>query len=269
VVIRVTGAENMRTFGERLTQWYVRKNPAVQFTVSTSRASEAFVALASGGAEIVQSSRLPTRSEDELLRSGVGKKYLKLQVATEIGGIAVNSSNPVEELSLFQLRQVLSGEVKNWKKLGGQDAPIVIYGRDDDCDVRSFLEEEFMGDVGISSSTKLFPTNSALFAALAQDPNGIGFGTVESVSNGKVRFLAVKTSEAAIAIPPTGDTIRAKQYKLIRPLYFCFAGTPDGDMNRFAQWVLSTEGQLVVEAVGYYPLSSVERAAGLQQLSTK
>ena len=269
VTVRVTGEENMKIFGERLTDWYSKKTPAVQFTVSSSRVTDGFAALAAGKAEIVQSSRLPLHSEDEALRSAQGKKYLNLQVATEIAAISVNSSNPVKDISLFQLRQVLSGAVKNWRQLGGNDAPIIIYGRDNSCDVRAFLEDEFMGDASISSSAKLFPTNSALLVAIGQDPRGIGFGTVESRPAAKVRYLGIKTSESSESVFPDGDAIRAKRYKLIRPLYFCFIGSPNDDLLRFAQWTLSSEGQLVVEAVGYYPLSSNERESGLRELTGK
>jgi len=167
VLVRVTSNENMRGFGERLTQWYAKKNPAIQFAVTASRTSDGFAALASGKVEIVQSVRRPLHSEEEALRFAQGKKYVELQVATEIAGIAVNSSNSVRDLSLFQLRRVLSGEVNNWKQLGGKDAPIALYGRDESSDVRAFLEEEFMGDLGISQSAKVFPTNAALFSALA------------------------------------------------------------------------------------------------------
>jgi len=269
VQVRVTGSENMKGFGERLTQWYARKAPGIQFNVSAARTADAFAALISGKAEVVESARRPLHSEEEALRSAQGTRFLELQVATEIAGIAVNSANPVKDLSLFQLRQVLSGEVKNWKHVGGKDTPIVVYGRDDSSDVRAFLEEEFMGDTGVSNSAKLFATNSALFSALAQDPGGIAFGTVELRPGDKVRFLGIKASDSGEADAPTGEAIRAKRYKLVRPLYFCFAGKPTSEVLHFAQWVISPEGQLVVEAVGYYPLSSSEREAGLQKLSGK
>ena len=108
-----------------------------------------------------------------------------------------------------------------------------------------------------------------MLSALSQDPNGVGFGTAESRANDNVRFLAIKASDSGEAVAPTGDAIRGKHYKLIRPLYFCLAGTPDGELYRFTQWVLSSEGQLVVEAVGYFPLSSTERETGLKELAAK
>jgi len=266
-VVRVAGASTMKEFGQRLTEWYAKKYPAVKFEVVAATPENSFAAMAGGKTEVVQSSRRVLNSEIEALRAGQGKKYVEIQVATEIAGIAVNSRNPVKDLSLYQLRQVLSGSVKNWKQVGGIDAPIVIYGRDDTSGVRSFLEDEFMGDEGVSSSAKTFASNSAMFAALSKDPNGVGFGSVEMRPDAQVRFLGIKASASDAAIAPTGDAIRAKKYTLVRPLYFYFAGKPQGELLRFAEWALSPEGQLVVEAVGYFPLSSAERVAGREALT--
>src|SRR5215471_1632133 len=114
--LRVTGAGTMKEFGGRLTEWYAQKHPSVQFQVTSARATDSFAAMANGRAEIVQSSRRVLRSEAEALRSSQGKQYVEVQVATEIAGVAVNSTNPVKDLSLFQLRQLLSGNAKNWKQ---------------------------------------------------------------------------------------------------------------------------------------------------------
>jgi len=265
--VRITGVGTMKEFGERLTQWYANKNPNVSFNVASARSTDSFSTMANGNAEIVQSSRRVLHSEIEALRSAQGKKYIELQVATEIAGIAVNSANPVKDLSLFQLRQILSGSVKNWKQFGGPDALVTIYGRDDTSGVRAFLEEEFMGDESISSAAKTFPTNSAVLAAVGQDPNGIGFGTVDARPDPKVRFLGIKASANSEAVAPTSEAIHAKKYKLVRPLFFYFAGVPQGQLLAFAKWVLTPEGQLVVEAVGYYPLTANEREEGLQSLT--
>jgi len=266
--IRVTGSETMHDFGVRLTDWYAKKHADVQFVVLGTSPANSFAALASGKADVVQSSRRVLHSEAEALHLAQNKTCVELQVATEIAGISVNSANPVKELSLFDLRQVLSGAVKNWKQVGGKDAPINLYGRDDHSGVRAFLEEEFMGDASISSSAQTYPTNSAVLAAVSRDPNGLGFGTVDPRLDARVRFLAIKPSASAEGVPPTGDAVRDKRYKLIRPLYFYFAGPPQGEVLHFAEWVLSPEGQLVVEAVDYYPLSSAEREVGRHALSS-
>ncbi|HEY1472004.1 MAG TPA: substrate-binding domain-containing protein [Candidatus Acidoferrum sp.] len=267
VVLRVTGADTMKNFGQRLSDWYARKNSTVHFTIQAAPQSSSFAEMAGGKADIVQSSRRASHSEQEMLRSAQGKNFVELQVATEIATISLNTGNPIKELSLYELRQVLSGEIKNWKQVGGHEAPINIYGLNSSYGVASFLEEEFMGDLGISSAAKTFATNAAVFAAVSHDPNGIGFGTFDPRVDAKVRFLAIKASSSADAVLPSADTIRGNRYKLVRPLYFYLSGPPSGDLLRFAQWVLSAEGQLVVEAVGYYPLGSAEREEGNEILS--
>lgn len=261
-LVRMNGSETMQQFGKRLTAWYTNKNPSVQFQIAAFQPTASFAAMAAGDVDIVQSSRKVLHSEAEALHARQRKGYVEVHVATEIAGIAVNQTNPVRELSLFQLRQVLSGSVKNWKQVGGADAPIDLYGRDDSSGVRAFLEEEFMGDEGIASSVKTFPTNSGVLAAAGHDANAIGYGSVEPTQDAHVRYLAIKPSANADGVAPTGDAIRAGRYKLVRPLYFYFAGPPKGDLLRFAEWVLSAEGQLVVEAVGYYPLGAAEREEG-------
>jgi len=261
-VVRVTGTATMKEFGERLAEWYSKKYPAVKFEVSALTPANSFAAMAGGKAEVVQSSRRVLHAEAEALRSAQGKRYVEVQVATEIAAISVNAANPVKDLTLFQLRQVLSGSVKNWKQVGGNDAPITIYGRDDSSGVRAFLEEEFMGDEGISSSAKTFASNSALFAALNKDLNGVAFGSMDMQPGARIKFLGIKASASGVAVAPTSDAIRTKHYMLVRPLFFYFAGKPQGELMRFAEWTLSSEGQLVVEAVGYFPLNAAEREAG-------
>lgn len=255
----LVGPEAMKDFGKRLTDWYAKKNPGVQFEVGTATQANSFASIASGKAEVVESSRRALNAEISALRGSQGKAFVEMPIAKEVAGISLNSSNPVKELSIFQIRQVLSGSVKNWKQVGGNDAPIVIYGREATSGVRGFLEEEFMGDESISSVAKTFPNDSGVLGAVGKDVNGIGFGNVDMRGDSHVRYLAVKASANGEGVAPTGDAIRAGRYKLVRPLYFYFAGLPKAELLRFAQWTISSEGQLVVEAVGYFPLSSVER----------
>jgi phosphate transport system substrate-binding protein len=151
--------------------------------------------------------------------------------------------------------------------VGGNDAPITIYGRDGSYGVRAFLEEEFMGDEGIYSSAKTFAANSALFAVLARDVNGVAFGSLDTRPDARTKFLGIKASSSGAAIAPTSDAIRAKRYMRVPPLFFYFAGKPQGELMRFAEWVLSPEGQLAVEAVGYFPLNPAEREAGREELA--
>ena len=76
---------------------------------------------------------------------------------------------------------------------------------------------------------------------------------IESLENREAAHVLLEGSAATAA--------KLRKYMLVRPLYFYFAGKPQGELLKFAEWVLSPEGQLVVDSVGYFPLSSAEREA--------
>jgi phosphate transport system substrate-binding protein len=268
-VIRIQGSRSLDSCTEHLTEWYRNNHADVSFSVNGAAPGKGIAALVEGKAEIAQSTRQVLGGEIVALREKRGKKFVQIAVATEVAGILVNPANPVKELSLFDLRQILSGTLKNWKQVGGNDAPIEIYGRDDSSDSREFIEGEFMGDEGISSAAKTFPKNSVLYAAVARDKNGIGFGSVNLGLSPSVRFLAIKASSSSVAVSPTTENIRERKYPLMRPLYYIFAGEPSGEVQRFAEWVLSGQGQLVVEAAEFWPLGPTDRDQGKMLLASR
>ena len=266
-VIRIDGEPSMVPFTQRLTEWYHQGNQSASFKVSGAGPVRAIQSLVDGKVEVVQSARQALGGEVTALRERRGKQFVEVPVAMEVVGILVHPSNPVQELSIFDLRQILSGAVKNWKQVGGKDAPIKIYGRDTSSDIGDFIEAEYMGDAGISSTATTFAKNSALYAAVASDPDAIGFASVNLSLNPNVRFVGIKASSSAPAIPPTTESITSHKYRLMRPLYYIFAGEPSGDLRRFTEWVLSQQGQLVVEATELSPLGSSDRDRGKTQLA--
>ena len=182
-----------------------------------------------------------------------------MPVATEFAVLAVNSANPIRSLSIYELRQIFSGRIRNWKEVGGLDMPILLLGRDQSSDVRSLVDEEIMGDASFASTITLLPTNAAVLTTVAGEPRALAFCDVDLHAQAKIKLLGVRQSSTAEAIEPTGDNLRAHRYVLSRTLYFYFAGAPKGELAKFAEWVLRPEGQLVVEAVGLYPLGSADR----------
>jgi phosphate transport system substrate-binding protein len=265
--IHIDGDASMMPFTQRLTEWYHQNKQSISFEVAGAGPTRAIHSLVDGKVDLVQSARQVVGGEVTALRERRGKKFLQIPVATEVAGILVHPSNPVRELTIFDLRQILSGAVKNWKQVGGKDAPIKIYGRDSNSDIRDFIEAEYMGDASVASSATTFPKNSTLYAAVADDPNAIGYASVNLGLSSKVRFIGIKASASAPAASPTTESITSRKYPLMRQLYYIFAGEPSGELRRFAEWVLSPQGQLVVEATELWPLGSNDRDKGKTELA--
>jgi len=257
--IRISGSRTMLALTRRLTEWYGQRNPGVAFQVDGSSAAQGFSSLIEGNGAISQSSRKVLDGEVLALRTRRKLEFVEIPVATEFAVIAVNSSNPIRALSIYDLRMILSGQVKNWKQVGGKDAPIVLFGRDESSEVHNMIDVQILGDAPLSPSITALPTNSAVLAAVAGDPRTLAFCDVDLHPPPGVRLIGIKPSESAETIEPTGDNIRAHRYTLSRTLYFYFAGSPTPELLKFAEWVVSSEGQLVVEAVGLYPLGPADR----------
>ena len=264
--IRISGSATMLNLTRRLTEWYEGRNKGVAFQVAGSSATQGFVSLIENKGEIAQSTRKALDGEIGALRTRRKLEFVEVPVATEFAVIAVNAANPVRALTIFELRAVLSGQVKNWKQVGGNDAPIHLLGRDETSEVRNLIDEEFMGDASFSGAIKTLPTNTAAMTAVASDPGALAFCDVDLHPQRAVRLLGIKASVSGEAIEPTGENIRTHKYTLSRTLYFYFAGTLSPDLTKFAEWVVSSEGQLVVEAVGLYPLGSVDREEARKRL---
>jgi phosphate transport system substrate-binding protein len=265
--IHIDGDPSLLPLAQRLTEWYHQNERSASFEIVGGGPTRAIESLVDGKVDVVQSARQVLGGEVLALRRRRSQKFLQIPVATEVAGVLVHPSNPVRELAIFDLRQVLSGAVKNWKQVGGKDAPIKIYGRDSNSDIRDFIEAEYMGDAGIASSATTFSKNSTLYAAVAEDPNAIGYASVNLGLSSKVRFIGIKASASAPAVPPTTESITSRKYPLMRPLYYIFAGEPSAELRRFAEWVLSPQGQLVVEATELWPLGSSDRDRGKTELA--
>lgn len=244
---------------KRLTEWFAGRNPGLRFRVDGTNANQGFANLLAGKTQIVQSTRKALDGEVSGLKTRQGAAFVEIPVASEFAVIAVHATNPVQALTLYELRMILSGQVKNWKQVGGKDMAIRLVGRDQTSEVRNLIDEEFMGDASFSDAIEALPTNTAVISAVANDPGALAFCDIDLHPKRGVKFLGIKASAAGEAIEPTGENIRTHRYTLIRTLYYYVAGTPTNDETRFLDWVLSQEGQLVVEAVGFYPLGSAAR----------
>lgn len=264
--IRINGSQTMLSLTRRLTEWYEGRNKGIAFQVEGSSAPQGFSSLIENKAEIAQSTRQALVGEVGALHSRRKLEFVEIPVATELAVIAVNAPNPVHALTIFELRGILSGQIKNWKQVGGTDSAIQLFGRDETSEVRHMIDEEFMGDASFSASIKTLPTNAAVMAAVAANPGALAFCDVDLHPQRGVRLIGIKASTAGEAMEPTGENIRAHKYTLSRTLYFYFAGTPSPELAKFTAWVVSSEGQLVVEAVGLYPLGPADREEARQRL---
>lgn len=170
----------------------------------------------------------------------------------------VHKDNPVDNISLDQLRKLYKGQVTNWKELGGKDAPIELYVRKGKISgvgrtVRELMfynyEEEFVAKHVMDSS-------GPLERAIQENPLGIGISGVSSARKLKgAKILKLDGKEASY------ENIRSGQYLLYRPLYIVSnLQEKDPEVKKFVAFVAGEEGKKIMRSVGTVPY---EDAVGL------
>jgi phosphate transport system substrate-binding protein len=251
-VITIHGSDTMVILGQRWAERYMAEHPGVVIQVTGGGSGAGIAALINGSTEICQSSRPMKPAEREELAAKYGGPPHERVVARDGLTVFLHPSNPVSALSVEELRRIYRGEVKNWRELGGRDAPIVVYGRENNSGTYVFFKEHVLDNADFAPAVQTLTGTGAVVNAVAQDPNGIGYGGAAYSSGIKVCALAPESGAAPVL--PEEEAVASGAYPLARDLFFYLRAEPEGATREFIDWVVSEDGQSVVLSVGYFPL---------------
>lgn len=252
--ITIKGSDTLVILGQRWAEVYMKKNPGSSIQVTGGGSGVGIAALINGTTDIAESSRPMKASEKEQLQQKRGLAAYELPVALDGLAVYVHEKNPVNELSLEQLKKIYTGAVKNWKEVGGQDARILLYGRENSSGTYAYFKEHVLEEADYFPTTQTLPGTAAVINAVSKDVRGIGYGGIAYLKG--VRALKVKKNASSPGVEPTLENVHNNSYPISRFLYWYMAGKPTGQIKQLADWVVSAEGQSIVENVGYYPLPS-------------
>lgn len=250
--ITVKGSDTMVLLGQKWAEVYMKKNPAVQIQVTGGGSGTGIAALINGTTDIAESSRPMKPAETTNAESKQGGKVKEIPVALDALSIYVNAANPLTEMSLTQARKIYTGAVTNWKEVGGPDAPITLYSRENNSGTYVFFKEHVLQNDDFDPSAQTLPGTASVVNAVSKDPNGIGYGGIAYAEG--IKPLKIKKDDNAPAVEGTLENAQSGKYGLARELYFYMFPNKNKAADEFVTWVLSPDGQKVVGDVGYYPL---------------
>jgi phosphate transport system substrate-binding protein len=265
--ITLKGSDTMVLLGQRWAETYMKRFEGVAIQVTGGGSGTGIAALVNGTTDIAEASRAMKPKEVEAVKQQRGKETVEVPVAVDGLAVYLNEQNPVKALTLEQIKGIYTGAITNWKQVGGTDGRIILYGRENNSGTYVYFKEEVLQNADYHPMTQTLPGTAAVINAVSKDARGIGYGGIAYAKG--VKHAQVKKDSASEPVDPTMENVLSGTYPISRPLYWYFAGQPDGDIREFALWVLSDEGQKVVEAVGYYPLKDADRKASLAKLSGK
>ena len=253
IVIR--GSETLIYLGQRFAGMYQRTHSGSAFEIHGGGIDQALRSLSSCGAEVAQ--------VEGAIPQGRRRDAVTFPVGVQAIVVYVNASNSIRRLTLAQLRSIFLGETTNWKALGGADRTIHLYAGESTTGILDYFQEFLLGG---QEPYPFYGKNNtkALLEEIAAHPEGIGYGSLDSRAG--VRIIAIAKGANSGAVVPSADTIRSRRYPITRFVTWMVPRESTKAVREFCAWLLSSEGQLVVEAAGFQPLLPADRAAGLAKL---
>lgn len=250
--ITVKGSDTMVILAQRWAEVYMSKHPNVSIQVTGGGSGTGISALINGTTDICNASRPMKQSEKDKLKQRFNTLGVEIKSAKDGLSLYVNESNPVHELSLTQIKAIYMGKVTNWKDVGGPDAKIILYSRENNSGTYVYFKDNVLEGEDFAPSAQNMPGTAAVVNAIAKDKFGIGYG---GAAYGKgIRFLKVKKDASAPGYEPTAENVKSGDYPISRYLYMYTRSRPSGAMKEYIDWTLSSEGQDIVTKVGYFPV---------------
>jgi phosphate transport system substrate-binding protein len=255
--LTIKGSDTMVILAQRWAQAFMDQDHAVAVQVSGGGSGTGIAALINGTTDLANASRPMTDREEAQVHESRGADPRETPVALDALAVYVQKDNPIETLTLAQLKGIFRGQITRWSELGGPDRPIILYSRENNSGTYAYFKEHVLEDEDFATTAQTLPGTAAVINAVSRDVNGIGYGGIAYAEG--VRTVPV-SREGEAPVEPTMANATSGRYPLARYLYVYTAGAPSGLAARYIEFVRSPEGQRIVEGVGYYPLPAPSAA---------
>jgi len=238
--ITVAGSTSVEPFAELLAEEYMHEHSGTHIYVQGGGSTAGIEAVKTHTATIGMSSRALVGGE---------KNLHTITIAKDAIVIIVHRKNPIDDLSLIDIRRVFSGNARSWKELGGAAAPITLVTREEGSGTREAFQKFVMGKDEISLESLVQDSNGAVRQVVASNPGAIGYLSLGLV-NDQVKALRVA------GVEPNLTEIQKGTYTLVRPFLFVFNQEPEGEARSFVEFVLSLGPQRLLQKEGLVPVFS-------------
>lgn len=245
--IGINGSTTVLPITQKIAEAYMDEHPNINISISGGGSGNGIRALVDGTTDIAQSSRWIKQSEVE---SAVKNGHYPVPFAIALDAIipVIHSDNPVNNLSMEQLKAIYEGKIRNWKDVGGEDRDIVIISRDSDSGTYVVWNEVVLKGNRVSPRAQLLASNGAITQTVASNRNAIGYIGIGYL-NDSLKSITLD------GVQPTHETAVSGEFPVSRTLWYFTDGWPKNETLKFINYALHPEkGQKLVKETGYIPL---------------
>ena len=251
-VITVQSSDTLLSLNQKWADGYKGKHAEARLEITGSGTGAALTALAERKAMIAVIPRAIRFKETQACETALGKRPTEFKVGVVGAAVYVHPDNPVTVLMYEELENVFKGKFRNWKQLGGKDAPIVVYGVETNTASGELFGEEVLNGKQVTNDVRIV-SQAELLKVIAQNPSAIGFGAFTPTSD--VRALEIKRTYSSTPVRPSADDIANRIYPISRFLFSYLSPAADQTAGTaYLDWIRSDEGQQIAVEAGYFVL---------------
>lgn len=259
-MIQIKGSDTMVNLGQAWAEAYMKAHSTANVAVTGGGSGTGIAAIIQGTTDIAESSR-PMKDKEIAQAKERGVNPVEHEVALDALSVIVNPANPVGKLTIDQLSDIFTGKITNWNQIGGPDEKIVLLSRDKNSGSHVFFLEHVVrrgNDKGSEEYTQtalMMPSSEAIADQVTTDKGAIGYVGLGYVDPKKHKAVAVAKTAAGPFIKPSIETAISHIYPISRPLYWYTNGQPQGEVRSLLDFVMSSEGQGIVDKLGFAPMN--------------
>ncbi|HOS70513.1 MAG TPA: phosphate ABC transporter substrate-binding protein [Bacillota bacterium] len=240
--ITMNGSTSVQPLAEELAKVFKDKNPNTTIDIQGGGSGVGIKSAADGVVDIGMSSR-DLKPEEKSLK--------EFKIAVDGIAVIVNPNNKVEDLSTEQIFKIYTGEITDWKEVGGDSGEITVVTREEGSGTRGAfieltkIESKSEGDRTVASAITQGSTG-AVIATIAGDPNAIGYASFGSAKESTgIKMISIDGKAC------TEENIYSGEYKISRPFLMLTKAEPTGLAKAFLDFILGEEGQTVISGHNY------------------
>lgn len=248
--LQIEGSTTVGPIGDAFTEVFEKTYPDLSISVKKTGSGDGASALVDDRCDIAMMSRFMKEKE---FKNAVSNGVFPVAHAVAMDGVCVvvHPSNPIGEMTSEQIRSIYKGEVTNWKALGGPDMQIVVVSRDTSSGTFETFHKLLMKKEQMGEAVEYVNSNPQAHARVSKTRGAIGYVGLGFVDN---KVKAVKVD----GVMPSNSTIARGVYPISRPLFLFTNGYPKlgSSVHAFCTFYLSEEGQEIIEAKGFVPVTN-------------
>ncbi|MHC1753341.1 PstS family phosphate ABC transporter substrate-binding protein [Humidesulfovibrio sp.] len=251
--IAVKGSTTVQPIMQKAVEAFMAQNKGISVSISASGSGDGAKALIDGSTPLAMLSREMKESEIKLAKEkGVSPK--QIIIAYDCLTPVVHSSNPINNITMAQLKDIYTGKVTDWKDLGGAAGAISVVSRDSSSGTFEYWNEHVLQKERVYARAQMQASNGAVAQVVGKQKTSIGYVGLAYAHAPGLKALTVDGVAGSVENTLNGT------YPVSRGLYLYTNGEPTGDVAKLVNFILSDAGQKIVASVDYVPVKASKSA---------